>query len=159
MKILIFIFIFSLIKIISSETCKYSISCVEEDSKYCATKKRTESNSIFEIKVKPCSSMSCNMYDTLLSDTEENTTCEVPPENFKYKNHAYPGGVCDENINCLSGICIRGNRGKCVDSSLYEECHSHENCPINSQCASEDMSLCEQYGLNPNDMHIVKELI
>ena len=33
-----------------------------------------------------------------------------------------------------------------------------KNCPINSQCASEDLSLCEQYGLNPNDMHIVKEL-
>ena len=33
-----------------------------------------------------------------------------------------------------------------------------ENCPINLQCASEDMSLCEQYGLNPNDMYIVKEL-
>ena len=34
-----------------------------------------------------------------------------------------------------------------------------KNCPINSQCASEDLSLCEQYGLNPDDMHIVKELI
>ena len=139
MKILIFIFIFSLIKIISSETCKYSISCAEDDSKFCSTKKRTESNSIFEIKVKPCSSMPCNIYDTLLGDTEKNTTCGELSENLKFKNPSYPGGVCDENINCLSGICISG---RCVDSLLYQECHSHENCPINSACI-EDM--CKPY--------------
>ena len=139
MKILLFFFIFSLIKLISSETCTYSISCADDNSQYCATKKRTESNSIFEVKVKSCPSMPCNIYDTLLGDNEKNTSCETPPENLKFKNPSYPGGICNKDINCLSGICISN---RCVDSSLYESCHKHDNCPINSACIH---GMCKPY--------------
>ena len=109
-------FFFILIKIISSEICNYSISCNTQDDEtnnICAIKKRTESNTIFEIKVKKCPSMPCDIYNNLLGETEKNTTCETPPDNIKYKNPSYPGGVCTSDINCLSGICING---KCVDS-------------------------------------------
>ena len=139
MKILLFFFIFSLIKLISSETCTYSISCADDNSQYCATKKRTESNSIFEVKVKSCPSMPCNIYDTLLGDNEKNTSCETPPENLKFKNPSYPGGICNKDINCLSGICISN---RCVDSSLYESCHKHDNCPLNSACIH---GMCKPY--------------
>ena len=139
MKTLIFFYIFSLIKLISTETCTFSISCAEEDSKYCATKKRTESNSIFEIKVKSCPYMPCNIYDTLLGDSEKNTSCEQPKEDLKFKYPSYPGGVCEENINCLSGICISR---KCVDLPLYEQCLNHENCPTNSACIE---GICQPY--------------
>ena len=129
----IFLF-FILIKIISSEICNYSISCNTQDDEtnnICAIKKRTESNTIFEIKVKKCPSMPCDIYNNLLGETEKNTTCETPPDNIKYKNPSYPGGVCTSDINCLSGICING---KCVDSERAENCYSHVNCPINSTC-------------------------
>lgn len=33
-----------------------------------------------------------------------------------------------------------------------------KNCPINSKCANEDVTLCEQFGLNINDMHITNEI-
>ena len=139
MKTLIYFYIFSLIKLISTETCTFSISCAEKDSKYCATKKRTESNSIFEIKVKSCPDMSCNIYDTLLGDTEKNTSCEQPEEDLRFKYPSYPGGVCVENKNCITGTC---NGKNCVDLSLYDECFNHENCPINSACINR---LCQSY--------------
>ena len=146
MKILIFFFI-SFIKIILSEICTYSISCdnqEDESNNICATKKRTESNTIFEIKVKKCPSMTCNIYNTLLGDTEKNTTCENPQDNGLIQNPSYPGGICKSDLNCLSGICISG---KCVDSSIYENCHSHENCPLNTACIN---GICRNY-LRPNE--------
>ena len=133
MKINFFLFIF-LIKIIYSEICNYSISCdpkEDETNNICAIKKRTESNTIFEVKVKKCPSMPCDIYNTLLGETEKNTTCETPPNNIEYKNPSYPGGVCKSDINCLNGICLSG---KCVDSLKGESCYSHENCPLNSTC-------------------------
>ena len=127
-----YFFLLSLIKLIFSETCTYSISCNEDlSSKYCATKKRTESNNIFEIKVKQCPSMPCDIYNNLLGNDEKNTTCESSQNNIYNNQPSYPGGVCSSDLNCLSGVCISG---KCVDKLLNEECHNHENCPLNLAC-------------------------
>ena len=132
MKIFIFIILLSsLVEFNLSETCKYSISCSQDNNQqYCATKKHTESPNIFEIKLKKCSSTSCNLYDTLLGDEEKNVSCSNFPNNL-YRNPSYPGGFCESDINCLSGICINN---VCTDSLLNEKCHNHENCPLNTAC-------------------------
>ena len=144
MKIFILLLI-SLIESYLSEICNYSISCNQDLTQpYCAIKKRTESHSIFEIKVKKCSSSPCNIYNTLLNDEEKNVSCINYPNNHKYKNPSYAGGVCDSDINCLNGICISGI---CVDSLLNQECHNHYNCPLNTACIE---GKCSNYLLNGN---------
>ena len=135
------------IKLIISEICNYSISCdLNENNNYCATKKRTESNSVFEVRVKQCHSMSCNIYDTLLGELEKNTSCQRPPENSIYNYPSYPGGVCNSDINCLNGICINGTNNDtkyiCQDSLKGENCSSHNNCPLNTACIN---GKCQQY--------------
>jgi hypothetical protein len=133
-----------LIKIIISEICNYSITCnLNENNNYCATKKRTESNNVFEISVKQCHSMPCNIYDTLLGELEKNTSCQKPPENSTYNYPSYPGGVCSSDINCLSGICIeKNNKYSCQDSPVGGECYNHNNCPLNTACIN---GKCQQY--------------
>ena len=136
------------IKLIISEICNYSISCdLNENNNYCATKKRTESNSVFEVRVKQCHSMSCNIYDTLLGELEKNTSCQRPPENNTYNYPSYPGGVCNSDINCLNGICIKNGTNNdtksiCQDSLKGENCSSHSNCPLNTACIN---GKCQQY--------------
>ena len=131
----------SIIKIIILEICNYSFSCdLKEEDNYCAVKKKTDSNNIFEIKVKKCSLMPCNIHDTLIGEIEKNTTCQVPSHNNKYKNPSYPGGVCSENYDCLSGIC--GNTNSCIALSKGEKCNNHENCPINTACIN---GKCDSY--------------
>ena len=120
------------IKIIFTEICNFSFSCdLNEEDNICAVKKRTDSNSIYEIKVRKCPSMPCNIYDTLLGDTEKKTFCQDPPADTPYKYPSYPGGVCNNTLNCLSGICL--NNQICINS-LNNECLSHENCPLNTAC-------------------------
>ena len=131
MKIFFLFFIF-LIKIIFCEICNYSISCNNDNSQnYCATKRKTESNNIFEIKVQTCPSIQCNIYNTLLGSVEKNVSCDSSSFDLKYKHPSYPGGICITDRNCLSGICLQD---KCVDSLLDEPCQNHENCPLNSAC-------------------------
>ena len=135
-KLVLFLYI---IKLITLEICNYSFTCdLKEDDNYCAVKKRTDSNSIYEVKVKRCSSVSCNIHDTLLGDVEKNTTCQISSDN-KYKNPSYPGGVCSDNYNCLSGICIDNI---CISLSKGEKCYSHEDCPINTACIN---GICDSY--------------
>ena len=141
MKIFVFL-LFSFIQIIFSEICTYSISCdnkEDESNNICATKKRTESNTIFEIKVKKCPSNTCNIYNILLGDTEKNATCEKPLDNNLIQNPSYPGGICNSDLNCLSGICISK---KCVDRAKGDACYSHENCPLNTACIK---GICQNY--------------
>ena len=150
MKIYILFFI-SLFHLISSEICSYSISCNKDETQnFCATKKRTESNNIFEIKVKKCPSMPCNLYNTLIGDEEKNTSCQILPNDIKYKNPSYSGGVCVSDINCLSGICLSG---KCVDSLLNEPCYTHENCPLNTACINGICSYYKKDGENCEDSY------
>lgn len=123
--------LFSFIKIIISEICNYSFSCnLNENDDYCAIRKRTDSNTIFEINVKKCASTSCNIYDTLLGDTEKKTACQNSSMENIYKYPSYPGGVCKKEQNCLSGICINDI---CVNS-IQNKCYNHENCPLNTAC-------------------------
>ena len=130
MKSIIFLFF---IKLIISEICNYSFTCdLNENNDFCAIKKRTDSNSVFEISVKKCSLMPCNIQNTLLGELEKNTTCQKTLDDNIYKNPSYPGGVCTSDINCLSGIC--NNKNVCVDSEIGEECYNHENCPLNTAC-------------------------
>ena len=136
---LLFLFL-SLIKIITSESCNFSFSCdLDENNDYCAIKKKTDSESIFEINVKKCSSMPCNVYETILGDTEKKTLCQNPPSNNTYKYPSYPGGVCFSHLNCLSGICVNGI---CIDSKIGEKCFNHENCPLNTACRNRE---CKPY--------------
>ena len=46
-------------------------------------------------------------------DFEKQALCYTSSLNNTYKNHSYPGGVCNFNLSCLSGIC---KDGICVDS-------------------------------------------
>ena len=137
--LMLFIIFISFINIIITEICNFSFSCdLNEDDKYCAMKKRTDSNSIFEINVKKCSSMPCNIYDTLLGDTEKITFCQDSSTNTSYKNPSYPGGVCNSTLDCLNGICVNST----CENSIENECLSHENCPLNTACIN---SKCQPY--------------
>ena len=145
MKMFIILLIVSLFELYLSEICSYSISCNQEKYQpYCATKKRTESHNIYEIKVKKCSSLPCDIYNTLLGEEEKNISCTDNSNNLKYKNPSYSGGVCENDINCLNGVCISG---RCVDSLLNENCYNHENCPLNSACIN---GKCKNYLANGN---------
>ena len=127
-------------RLIYSETCINSFSCnLDENSNFCAIKKRTDSESIFEINLKKCSTMPCNIYEILLGDFEKQALCYTSSLNNTYKNPSYPGGVCNFNLSCLSGIC---KDGICVDSNIGETCYHHENCPLNSACID---GICKAY--------------
>ena len=122
----------SFIKIIYSETCNYSFSCdLEEKSDYCAIKKRTDSESIFEIKLQKNPKMPCNIYEILLGDSEKKASYQTSSNNT-YKYPSYPGGVCQSSLNCLSGLCTNGET--CSDSKIDDTCYYHENCPLNTAC-------------------------
>ena len=122
----------SFIKIIYSETCNYSFSCdLDEKSDYCAIKERTDSESIFEIKLQQNPKMSCNIYEILLGDSEKQTSYQTSSNNT-YKYPSYPGGVCQSSFNCLSGLCTNGKT--CFDSQIDDTCYYHENCPLNTAC-------------------------
>lgn len=129
---------FSVVSIIISENCTYSIHCKEDGmDDNCAIKKRTDSYSVFDVSVRKCSLFPCNIHDILLGDSEANTTC-LQQEN-QYKNPSYPGGKCESDINCLSGVC---QDNICKDSEIGEECFFHENCPLNSACVN---GKCREY--------------
>ena len=139
--------------ILATEICNYSFICnTNENDNFCAIKKRTDSASIFEIRLKKCSSMPCNVFDNLLGDTEKNTNCQglSIDNNDKVKSPSYPGGICSSDFNCLSGICINHI---CVDSQKEEECLKHENCPINTACIEGKCSSYLQYNDDCNDTY------
>ena len=122
----------------SQEICNFSLHCESKfsqiNSDYCAVKKRTDSPNIFDITVQKCESSICNVHDILLGDSATYTKCQASKNN---KKPSYPGGKCDSDLDCLSGIC---QNNVCKDSEIGEECTSHENCPLNSACINNKCS-------------------
>ena len=126
-----------LIILTSQEVCNFSLHCEsrfsQTNSDYCAVKKRTDSPNIFDITVKKCESSICNIHDILLGDNTANISCQ----SSKNKNPSYPGGKCDSDLDCLSGVC---QNNICKDSEIGDECTNHENCPLNSACINNKCS-------------------
>ena len=137
MSILILLSFLLLIILTSQEVCNFSLHCEsrfsQTNSDYCAIKKRTDSPNIFDITVKKCESSICNIHDILLGDNTANISCQ----SSNNKNPSYPGGKCDSDLDCLSGIC---QNNICKDSEIGDECTSHENCPLNSACINNKCS-------------------
>ena len=97
-------------------------------------KRKTESENIYDIAVNSYSNLTCNVHDALIGDREK----LIKPRENKYilKKPSYPNGICNNNSDCLTGIC---NNSLCIN---YNICSSHENCPIGTFC---DNGECKKY--------------
>lgn len=134
-----FYLFFFLIPIITPyETCKHSFKCSRTlPEGVCLQKKRTDVSDKFEVLVGDCGEGSCDAYDLLISDEEEIKKC--PSKKQEKVLPSYSGGTCRMSTDCLNGICINNT---CIDSKMGSECHSHENCPLNTACINNN---CKNY--------------
>ena len=127
MKLLFFFFpIF-----ISNEICKFSMVCENNlDENVCLKKTKTEADNIFHIELSPLKAQNekyCNVYDSLLNLYEE----DIKEEQLLSLIPKFPGGKCENDFECLFGICIEG---KCMNSLNNINCETNENCPLNQSC-------------------------
>ena len=142
-KIFFFFLNIFIIKIIKGEyeKCKYSFLCSKEEmGNICLKKIRTNSNNIFNIIINSYLNSSCNVYNSLISDKEENIKY-IENNGISFKRPSYPNGYCYNNSQCLNGIC---KNNICVN---YNKCFTHGDCPFNTFC---DNGECKNY-LEDND--------
>ena len=128
-------YIFSILIIKSKEednNCIYSFHCKtsNKNNNICLEKIRTNSPSIFNIILNSNfnNSLSCDVNSAFVSETPKIIESKNKNENFL--RPSYLNGYCENNSQCLIGIC---KKNKCIS---YSKCISHEHCPINTFCSN-----------------------
>lgn len=111
------------------EICKYSFSCLKEQlDNFCLLKLKTNAPDIFDVILNNefNNSLSCDVNNVLNSETVKNIYYK--PKPIKLLKPSYINGSCENNSQCLFGIC---QNSKCI---YFSKCFSHEHCPLNTFC-------------------------
>ena len=144
---LYYLFLLIIIKVVKAvddeyEKCNFSFYCAYGED-ICLSKRRTNSPDVFEILLNSYynNSLTCDVNKAFVSETEMDLLSGNKSKDFL--RPSYINGSCENNLQCLIGIC---QNKKCV---AYSKCISHEQCPINTFCSEgiclpllEDNSTC-----------------
>lgn len=129
-----------LISNIKSEQCQNSFHCTNS-VKNCIQKSKTDADHVYNIYVSPCRNnvLKCNAYDSIIANGESKGYCEVPSRKMR----VYNGDNCEDDDDCLHGICIKD---RCTGSLENELCDIHENCAIGYACINNKCSKLRRLG-------------
>ena len=94
------------------EICKYSFSCLKEQlDNFCLLKLKTNAPDIFDVILNNefNNSLSCDVNNVLNRKKEKNIYYK--PKPIKLLKPRYINGSCENNSQCLFGIC---QNSKCI---------------------------------------------